>query len=195
MEKLTISLLEKQDIAEAARILGLTMIHNPNSVAVFLGTSETERKEMEKDIFASFSNLLGIVFVGRMNRQIVGVMRMLSCDGHKAAGAPAGTILNDSIRERRSLWLEEWARHDPPESHWHLGPLAVLRAYQGKGIGTKLMVRFCQEVDACSAAAYLETDAVQNVPFYEKFGFVVMAESEIFGNKNSYMWRSPISER
>lgn len=194
MEQLTISFIEKSDIEAAVKVLSLTMIHNPNSVALFKGHGDTERIEMEKDFLASMSHMPGIIFVGKMDGQIVGVMRMLSCDGQKIASTPVGTNINENIRERRSVWLEEWARHDPPEPHWHLGPLAVLPAYQGKGIGTELMNRFCQEVDACSAAAYLETDATQNVPFYERFGFVVKAESDIFGNINSYMWRSPIKK-
>lgn len=194
MEKLTISFLEKSNIEEAARVLSLAMIHNPNSIALFQGHGETERKEMEKDFLASLSDLPGSIFSGRMDGQIVGVMRMLSCDGHKVANTPVGTDDREGIRERKSVWYEEWARHDPPDPHWHLGPIAVLPACQGKGIGTKLMHRFCQEVDACSAAAYLETDMAQIVPFYERFGFEVRAESDIFGVKNSYMWRSPVKK-
>jgi hypothetical protein len=33
-------------------------------------------------------------------------------------------------------------------------------------VGTALMQRFCEEVDKCSAKAYLETDLAENVPFY-----------------------------
>ena len=37
--------------------------------------------------------------------------------------------------------------------HWHLGPIGVLPEYQGQGIGSRLMQRFCREVDACQASA------------------------------------------
>ena len=53
-----------------------------------------------------------------------------------------------------------------------------------------LMERFCKEVDACKAEAYLETDVDKNVHFYEKFGFKVVSESEIFNVKNRYMLRA-----
>ncbi|MFC1880543.1 GNAT family N-acetyltransferase, partial [Thermodesulfobacteriota bacterium] len=74
-----------------------------------------------------------------------------------------------------------------------LGPVSVLPSHQGKGIGTKLLIRFCKEVDACLAPAYLETDTDKNVRFYERFGFQVVGESEIFDIKNRYMWRHPVS--
>ena len=48
---------------------------------------------------------------------------------------------------------------------------------------------FCREVDACFAKAYLETEGDKNVRFYEKFGFEVVRESEIFMVKNRYMLR------
>jgi ribosomal protein S18 acetylase RimI-like enzyme len=70
-----------------------------------------------------------------------------------------------------------------------LGPIGVLPDYQGLGIGTTLMQRFCKEVDACMAEAYLETDVDKNVRFYEKFGFKIVSESEIFSVKNRYMLR------
>jgi catechol 2,3-dioxygenase-like lactoylglutathione lyase family enzyme len=44
-------------------------------------------------------------------------------------------------------------------------------------------------VDACMAKAYLETDLDKNVRFFEKFGFKVVSESEIFSVKNRYMLR------
>ena len=51
------------------------------------------------------------------------------------------------------------------------------------------MQRFCKEVDKCSAKAYLETDLDKNVRFYEKFGFGVIARSDIFQVENRYMLR------
>jgi len=75
------------------------------------------------------------------------------------------------------------------KQHWHLGPIGVLPTHQGSGIGSILMERFCKEVDACLAKAYLETDLDKNVLFYEKFGFQVVSESKIFDVKNRYMLR------
>jgi ribosomal protein S18 acetylase RimI-like enzyme len=117
-------------------------------------------------------------------------MRMKSCKGRKAAGAPKSSSDENDIEWRKSVWHAEWARHDPVSKHWHLGPIGVLPSHQGLGIGSRLMERFCREADACQTKAYLETDLDKNVRFYSKFGFEVIAESEIFQVRNRYMLRS-----
>ena len=193
MEKFKISLLEKSDISEASRVLSEAMLKVPLHIAVFQGHGEKERKMIEKMFFELLSDLPGITFLARINRQIVGVMRMKSCDGSKVSHEYAQTEDVNNLYWRKSYWRREWARHDPLNQHWHLGPVGVLPSHQGKGIGTKLLNRFCQEVDACRAPAYLETDTYKNVRFYERFGFQVVGETEIFDVKNRYMWRHPVS--
>ena len=115
---------------------------------------------------------------------------MKSCDGRKISGGQAQAEEIDNPDWRKSHWLDEWARRDPSDQHWHLGPVGVLPPYQGKGIGTQLLSLFCKEVDACLAPAYLETDSEKNVRFYERFGFQVIAETDIFDVKNYFMWRN-----
>jgi hypothetical protein len=52
-----------------------------------------------------------------------------------------------------------------------------------------LVADFCARVDAAGSIAYLETDKKENVPFYEKFGFVVTTESSVLGVPNWFMTR------
>ncbi len=193
MEKFKISFLEKSDISEASRVLSKAMLKVPLHIAVFQGQGEKERKIIEKMFFELLSDLPSITFLARINRQIVGVMRMKSCDGSKVSNEHAPTEDVNNLDWRKLYWHNEWACHDPLNQHWHLGPIGVLPSHQGKGIGTKLLNRFCQEVDACLAPAYLETDTYKNVRFYERFGFQVVGETEIFDVKNRYMWRHPVS--
>jgi ribosomal protein S18 acetylase RimI-like enzyme len=193
LEKLKISFLEKSDISEASRVLSEAMLKVPLHIAMFQGHGEKERKIIEKMFFELLSDLPSITFLARINRQIVGVMRMKSCDGSKVSNEHAQTEDVDNLDWRKSYWHNEWARHDPLNQHWHLGPVGVLPSHQGKGIGTKLLSRFCKEVDACLAPAYLETDTDKNVRFYERFGFQIFEETEIFDVKNRYMWRHPVT--
>jgi len=193
MEKFSISFLEKSDISESSRVLSEAMLNVPLHIAIFQGNGEKERKIIENIFFKLLRDLPGITFLARINRQIVGVLRMKSCSGSKINNECAQTGDVANLEWRKSYWQNEWARHDPLEQHWHLGPVGVLPSHQGQSIGTKLLGRFCQEVDACLSPAYLETDTDKNVRFYERFGFEIVKETEIFDVKNRYMWRPPIS--
>jgi ribosomal protein S18 acetylase RimI-like enzyme len=193
METCRISFSEKSNISEASRVLSEAMLNVPLHIAVFQGHGEKERKIIENMFFELLSDLPGITFLARINRQIVGVMRMKSCSGSEVSNEHAQTKELNNLDWRKSQWLYEWARHDPLDQHWHLGPVGVLPSHQRKGIGTKLLSRFCQEVDACLAPAYLETDRDKNVRFYERFGFEVVKETEIFDVKSRYMWRHPVT--
>jgi ribosomal protein S18 acetylase RimI-like enzyme len=184
-----ISFMEKSDIQESANILSVAMLDNPLHVAVFQGKGEKERMEIEKMFFELLTELPGIVFLAKEKQNIIGVMRMKSCQGRKVADVHKDAIDENDVGWRKSVWHREWGRHDPIEQHWHLGPIGVLPSNQGSGIGTMLMERFCREVDACHAKAYLETEGDKNVRFYEKFGFKVVRESEIMEVKNRYMLR------
>jgi ribosomal protein S18 acetylase RimI-like enzyme len=191
MGNIQISLMQKSDIQESVKVLSIAMVDAELHVAVFQGESENERQKIERMFFELFTHLPGIVFLAKEKHQIIGVMRMKSCEGYKPVDKPKDPEDENNINWRKSVWHAEWARHEPLNQHWHLGPIGVLPSYQGLGIGTMLMERFCKEVDACMADSYLETDADKNVHFYKKFGFKVVNESEIFNVKNRYMLRCP----
>jgi len=188
MSNLQISFMEQNDIQQSAKVLSVAMLNNPNHIGVFLGNGEKVRLEIEKMFFELFNNLPGVVFLAKEKEKIIGVMRMKSCIG-KAIDDPDVSKEENDIDWRKSVLFKEWAKHDPVEQHWHLGPIGVMPTHQGLGIGSLLMQRFCKEVDACMAKAYLETDLDKNVRFYGKFGFKIVSESEIFGVKNRYMLR------
>lgn len=188
MSNFQISFMEQNDIQKSAKVLSIAMLNNPHHIGVFMGNGENERLEIETMFFELFNNLPGIVFMAKENEKIIGVMRMKSCIG-KVIDDPDVFEDENDINWRKSVWLREWAEHDPVEQHWHLGPIGVLPSYRGIGVGTELMKRFCKEVDNCSAKAYLETDLDENVRFYEKFGFKLISESTIFNVANRYMLR------
>ena len=100
-------------------------------------------------------------------------------------GNPIGTTA------RVIKWAGDWASRDLRESHWHLGPVAVDPPLQRRGIGGTMLAAFCASTDAYGAVAYLETDKLQNVPFYQKFGFGVIATAEVLGVPNWFMCRKP----
>ncbi len=60
-----ISLMEQNDLQNAAGVLSIAMLHNPHHLGVFLGEGENERLEIEKMFFELFKNLPGIIFLAK----------------------------------------------------------------------------------------------------------------------------------
>jgi GNAT superfamily N-acetyltransferase len=93
-------------------------------------------------------------------------------------------------RTRRLIsWLSIWGQHDPAEPHSHLGPIAVDSRLQGKGIGTQMMKKYCDELDRNRRVGYLETDKPENVTFYRLLGFETLSTQPILGITNYFMLR------
>lgn len=191
MSDVTISFMQKNELQESATVLSIAMLKNPLHLVVFQGEGEPERIQIEQMFVDLFTGLPEIVYVAKQHEKIIGVMRMKSCRGRKDLNEPEGPRDLEKITWRKHLWHTEWERHEPLNQHWHLGPIGVLPEYQGQGIGSLLMQRFCKEVDICQASAYLETDLDRNVVFYEKFGFRIINTSLIFDVDNRYMLRDP----
>jgi GNAT superfamily N-acetyltransferase len=95
-----------------------------------------------------------------------------------------------SVATRVLQWLDAWAKHDPRQPHWHLGPVAVDAHLQRTGIGTLLMNEYCSRLDATHGVGYLETDKAANVTFYEKFGFETTASALVLETPNWFMTRA-----
>jgi ribosomal protein S18 acetylase RimI-like enzyme len=63
----------------------------------------------------------------------------------------------------------------PKAPHWYLSVLMTDPVVQGQGIGTALMDEALATIDDEGVGAYLETNNVSNVAYYEKFNFEVQA--------------------
>ncbi len=183
--------MELSDIQESAKVLSFAMLNNPLHIAVFKGYGDNQRLEIERMFIELFSNFHGITFLAKECEKIVGVMRMKSCVGRKTEDEIKEQEDEKDINYRKNYWLREWSIRDPAEQHWHLGPIGVLPSHRRLGLGSRLMARFCKEVDNCFTRAYLETDLDENVLFYRKFGFEVTSKSSIFNVENKYMVRAP----
>jgi len=83
------------------------------------------------------------------------------------------------------------AAHDLLEPHWHVGPVSVEPEFQGRGLGRSAMGLLCAEFDQYGRLAWLETDKPENVRFYERFGYAVVAEAFVLRVPNWFMIRRP----
>ena len=197
---LALRLLCGKELEEAARLVGRGMHDNPSNKRVFC-IPDAERRSIAMGRF--FIPVLGglhhrgLILGAILSNRIVGICGM-ACPGYcqpdpieKMKVFPAAVIGNPIRTPFRILnWVGEWARRDPLEPHWHLGPVAVAPSLQGKGIGTVMLGAFCAVADATGAHAYLETDKPENVRLYQRFGFTVVESAEVLGVPNWFMWRA-----
>ena len=100
MEKFSITFLEKSDISESSKVLSEAMLNVPLHIAIFQGHGEKELKMIENIFFELLRDFPGITFLARINRQIVGVMRMKSCNGSKVTNenTQTGDVAKGSLK-------------------------------------------------------------------------------------------------
>jgi ribosomal protein S18 acetylase RimI-like enzyme len=67
-------------------------------------------------------------------------------------------------------------RLHPTERHWNLETMGIAPAAQGQGIGSRLIAPGLARADAQRLACYLTTGRAENLRFYRRFGFRVVAE-------------------
>ena len=103
----------------------------------------------------------------------------------------SATTITDvrAVSMDRLRQMNGWAKHDPRERHWHLGPIGIHPDLQGQGVGSALLSAFLKTVDQQRSPAYVETDVDRNMVLYETFGFSVIGHAEINSVNNRFMWR------
>lgn len=192
--------LARDELRAAVLILAEGMRDNPLHVKVF--GADPDRRERRLLSFLghlvayvrSNGKLLGAYAQG----ELVGVLGMMKPGRCRPAGM-------DKLRFARVIlacnspigvlsigrWLAAWKHSDPPEPHWHLGPMAVRQDFRRQGIARRLMTHCCQHIDARSATAFLETDLAINAAFYATLGFVVTRREPVLGVSNWFMSRPP----
>jgi ribosomal protein S18 acetylase RimI-like enzyme len=185
-------------MAAACRILGLAFADNPNTLAIVEGDRARAELMMRTGArVAKLARKASRALIAEQGGEIVGVLnaaewphcQMGTVEKLKTAPAMIGAAGSGSLRALKLFTV--WARHDPHEPHWHLGPIGVVPTLHGRGVGTTLLNAFLESIDTTRSAAYLEADVDKNVALYQKVGFKVTAREDILGVDNRFMWREP----
>ena len=110
--------------------------------------------------------------------------------------APDVALVDDEESERFAAMVErhigarvdhvlqgmgETEAHRPREPHFSLHSLVVDAGAQGTGVGARLLAPVLARCDEDGVPAHLTSSAARNVPFYERQGFRVVAETELPG--------------
>lgn len=190
--------LTEADLSVAIGIVARGMRDNPLHIAA-LGKDPDLRSKRLIGMFSEALPLVrskGVVLGAFEGDTLVGIAGMIS-PGHCQPTVIEKITVTPRIvpavgfdaASRVLRWLDQWAKHDLRQPHWHLGPVAVDAHLQGKGIGTQLINEYCARVDTVRGTGYLETDKASNVAFYEKFGFVAIASAPVLDTPNWFMKR------
>ncbi|HEV2582867.1 MAG TPA: GNAT family N-acetyltransferase [Ktedonobacteraceae bacterium] len=95
-------------------------------------------------------------------------------------GAPVGIGLPGLRRFMDvSRYADEVHARCVPGKHWYLWCIGVDPARQGQGIGGRLMQPVLAKASAEGVPCYLETMNEANLPFYEKYGFIVVNDGVV----------------
>jgi GNAT superfamily N-acetyltransferase len=193
--------LQRAELHGAARLLGRAMRDNPIHVRAFRIQNDERRCRAVTRLFVPALQGLyrrGLVLGAFCEGTLVGVCGMARpglCQPtvlEKLSVVPWVLFGNPiSTTQRVLTWTREWSRRDLLEPHWHLGPVAVESHLQGQGIGAAMIDDFCARMDQFKTPSYLETDKFENVGFYQKFGFTVIAKAEVLKVPNWFLSRPP----
>ena len=117
-------------------------------------------------------------------------------DDAEAAAAEAGAanraLLEDAgAMERLSRLFPIFQSH-PRTPHWYLAFVGTREAARGLGLASACIGAVTARCDVDGLGAYLESSDPDNVPLYERHGFVVTGEVAVDGGPTvPLMWRDP----
>lgn len=196
MSSIKISTITDFTSDEVIEVIARAYLPTPMITAALGGSGEQELK-LNRELYRMACEIVfrSEWYAAFHENRIVGVLHMVRSPGcrlshdQQDAIAPRLVELGPDVASRIGEWMGEWAKRDPETDHYHLGPIAVLPEFQRQGIGKLMMQRFCKRADEVGIVAYLETDRLENVGFYEKSGFTVTEEAAILGIHNWFMTR------
>ncbi len=181
---------------EAAAVLASAFVTNPNCIAMLGGAGEKERKRLEVVFrLVRLEHPRSKALVAREGGRIVGVLNAIDWPHCRTSPLRRPGILPELVAAlgmalfRSRAVQRMWASYDLDEPHSHLGPVGVLPGMQGRGVGKRMIERYCQLSDERGVASFLETEKPENVRLYERFGFGIVAGADALGVHNWFMYR------
>jgi GNAT superfamily N-acetyltransferase len=194
MSQIAITPLPAEQTEAAIGVLARAFVTNPVHVAAF-GPSRVDSNELFFRI--GLAVMKGGKFVATDGSRILGVAHWVHSPACQFSAFDKLRMMPRMVRGlglgtalKVVSWVSTWSRHDPGESHLHLGPIAVDPDAQGRHVGTTLMQSYCVELDRAGVPGYLETDRPENVAFYQRFGFVVSGAATVIGVETYFMRRA-----
>jgi ribosomal protein S18 acetylase RimI-like enzyme len=89
------------------------------------------------------------------------------------------TVIGAESRARLEAYSQQADNNRPGKPHYQLGLIGVDPQHGGNGFGSELMRAFHRMADAnpSSTGIWLDTENPRNVPWYQKHGYQILAET------------------
>lgn len=187
--------LKEEEFLNAAQLLTEAMCSNPNHIAIFKSSNPDALEKQRKMFLMILNDPHNQFYAAKLNGELVGVMAYTNSAHCQLKPLQFLVMLGKFIRIFGMhlfpvlRWRMVWAKHDYAKPHVHFGPIAVAPAHQGKGIGKALLTHFSTYLEKSQQIGYLETDKIENVNLYERFGFEVIATDKVLTIPNWFMLR------
>lgn len=180
--------LQPDDVDNAARLLAQAFADTPTFAAVLSAKGPARKLSKLESLERGFIKaclLRGGAWGVETDGQLAGVALAyppgvwplgLREQAHHARGG-----LRLSLREMFALapLAKLMLRHHLTDPHWYLAVLGTRPDVQGQGIGKQMMQHLVDAADRDGVPSYLETDDEQNVGYYQRFGFDVVARETV----------------
>jgi ribosomal protein S18 acetylase RimI-like enzyme len=172
--------------------------YNPMLETIYQTTGNELFKILLNDVFGEmFTQAPRDTFLAELNGRFIGFIRSGWCTGnwhswHSCSNEEYDDIVKQQIMdlsiEQRWKWVERICEvHDLDVSHSHVGPVAVLPMFQGKGVGTKLLMDYFSRLG--DGVSFLETFQEVNARFYMRLGYRFVATDSVLGQKGYWLKR------
>ena len=189
-ESPSIDLLAPDSLPQAVDVLARAFRDNPLNTAVLESRSPDSRERCNAHgmhALLPVARKHGLALAARAGGRVVGVLISAPPNAYPLP-VPSGLSRLRILFGQGFRVAQRWGQvfdaldgHHPRDRHWYLATLGVAPEHQGRGVGTALLERWLGRVDADRVPSYLETDRAENVPFYERAGFDVTGDSQVFG--------------
>ena len=178
---------------EVCQVLARAFASNPGHLAAFGGNVLVQNEAFFR---TALPLLKGPKFVAMAESRVLGLIHWVDSSKCQVTAAEKVRLFPQTVARlgwkatlRALSWLSTWEKHDPKQPHVHLGPIGVLPETQGQRVGSRLMMKYCEVLTETGQAGYLETDRLENVEFYRRFGFETTLELPVIGAMNYFMPR------